>query len=172
MRDILLLYLGKSVDDKKELGVISFFLSTGSRSVAEEKIKSLLLKYYRSIYNDREVIEEPRHIFNNGSAVLNDEKFIRNIFITMEGGRIGEISFVKSIDGFCYNDVVEYIKHASHLKAKMFDAKFYILVVQNRSVKYTDDGFEIFSQMILKEELKILTVLDLLDSLRISLYEF
>lgn len=172
LNDILLFYVGKSIDDKKILRNIPPLLSQNNTREAEEKVKSLIAKYYNAVAKNIKFIDNPSStIFEDwcSSAKLDDIK--SRCFVTINNNDISEISLIKALQGYRYSEVVEYIDTLKPLLKDLHNTKFYILLIRDRSTKDMDDGFDIFHKYVADEFLKVITIIDFTDTFRLELYE-
>ncbi len=172
LNDILLFYVGKSIDDKKVLYNIPPLLSQDNSKEAEEKVKSLIAKYYTASGNGKKFIDNPPlSLFEYDDITVNPEKIKGRCFVTLENDNIVEISLIKAVKGYRYSEVVEYIDLLKHLLKDLPKTKFYILIVRDRSTKEIDEGFDIFHKYVADEFLKVSTIIDITETFRLELYE-
>ncbi|MGC8925834.1 MAG: hypothetical protein ACP5LO_07405 [Calditerrivibrio sp.] len=171
LEEILLLYFGKSIDDKKALSVIDKYICKNFTEEAENIAKSLILKHYTSLSDQKKIYD----LQYKDDGLKKIESVINNLpsccFVTIDSDKVAEISFVKSIKGYMYGDVVNYIDGIRDLIKGLKDTKFYLLLLKDRGTNDMDEGFDKFCSYISKDCLKVSAIMDITDTFRIELYE-
>jgi len=171
LEEILLLYLGKSIDDKKALYEIDKYLCKNFTEEAENIAKSLILKYYTSLSDQKKIYDLQYKADASRDIDLEINSLPSRCFVTIDSDKVVEVSFVKAIKGYMYGDVVNYIDGIRDLLKEQKDTKFYLLLLKDKSTNNMDEGFDKFCSYISNDCLKVSAIMDITDTFRIELYK-